>query len=351
MTIALKYVQRQANYHYFRFPGAKRVRLEGMPGSPEYMAQYELLLASTRPVDKPAIVPARIGFLPSSVGWVIERFLASKKFTGKAAGTQVAYRRVLDLIKREIGGCDIADMRRSHVKRMTADIAAAHTASVADMALRLTSALWKFARDLPDCKIDDDTANPARDIEARYQVEQEHLPWPASVQHKFLDGAPADMRLAFALALYTGQRRGDICKMKWADIDAKGVLHVTQEKTGAHVPMRLHRELVKILATTPRKGEYILTSRSGKRCPIALTHAIQRRLRAVGCGDQYALHGLRKTAATMLAEAGATETELMRVFGWATSKQATYYTRKASARTIVDNAMIKWEQADQREAA
>ena len=52
------------------------------------------------------------------------------------------------------------------------------------------------------------------------------------------------------------------------------------------------------------------------------------------------------TAATILAENGATEAELMRVFGWKTSKQATYYIRKANAGQIIDNAMTtKWEMA------
>jgi hypothetical protein len=52
----LKYVQRQGSYHYFRHPRCERVRLNGTPGSTEYLDHYRRLLERTRPTA-PAPAP------------------------------------------------------------------------------------------------------------------------------------------------------------------------------------------------------------------------------------------------------------------------------------------------------
>ncbi|MEW5994981.1 MAG: hypothetical protein AB1744_11380 [Candidatus Zixiibacteriota bacterium] len=45
-------------------------------------------------------------------------------------------------------------------------------------------------------------------------------------------------------------------------------------------------------------------------------------------------HGLRKTGATIAAEHGATEHQLMAIFGWESPKQAALYTRKANRKRL-----------------
>jgi len=47
-------------------------------------------------------------------------------------------------------------------------------------------------------------------------------------------------------------------------------------------------------------------------------------------------HGLRKASATILAEAGATEHQLMAIFGWSDSKMAQHYTKAAQSKRIID---------------
>ena len=43
------FVEHGRAYHYFRRRGARRVRLPGMPWSPEFMAAYEKALARSQP--------------------------------------------------------------------------------------------------------------------------------------------------------------------------------------------------------------------------------------------------------------------------------------------------------------
>ena len=49
--------------------------------------------------------------------------------------------------------------------------------------------------------------------------------------------------------------------------------------------------------------------------------------------------GLRKAGATIAAERGASERQLMAIFGWQTSKQAVLYTRAAEQKVLAGGAM------------
>ena len=52
-------------------------------------------------------------------------------------------------------------------------------------------------------------------------------------------------------------------------------------------------------------------------------------------------HGLRKAGATIAAENGASDRQLMAMFGWATARQAGVYTRKASSKTLAREAALR----------
>ncbi|MGB0055733.1 MAG: hypothetical protein WBQ20_03070, partial [Methyloceanibacter sp.] len=77
----------------------------------------------------------------------------------------------------------------------------------------------------------------------------------------------------------------------------------------------------------------------------AQTH---RRLSAWASGDACkaagvpgSAHGVRKIAATRAADAGATEAELMAIFGWTDPKMAALYTRTANRKRLAAQAMEK----------
>ena len=54
-------------------------------------------------------------------------------------------------------------------------------------------------------------------------------------------------------------------------------------------------------------------------------------------------HGVRKIASNRMALAGATDSEMMAVFGWTDPKMAAYYTRKADRTRLAAHALIKLE--------
>ncbi|RWQ87467.1 MAG: hypothetical protein EOS85_05990 [Mesorhizobium sp.] len=53
------------------------------------------------------------------------------------------------------------------------------------------------------------------------------------------------------------------------------------------------------------------------------------------------MHGLRKAGATLAAENGATDEDLMAIFGWTSKQQTTLYTRSASRKRIAGRAIHK----------
>ena len=52
-------------------------------------------------------------------------------------------------------------------------------------------------------------------------------------------------------------------------------------------------------------------------------------------------HGIRKAGATIAADNGATEHELMATFGWESPKQAALYTKKANRRRLAGSGAAK----------
>ena len=58
-------------------------------------------------------------------------------------------------------------------------------------------------------------------------------------------------------------------------------------------------------------------------------------------GIDKSAHGLRKTAATLLAEAGGTGKELMAAFGWKSERMAAFYTLEADRKRLSLRASTK----------
>ena len=157
--------------------------------------------------------------------------------------------------------------------------------------------------------------NPAHVVARVHTDRKSHKPWPDEVVDKALTVSDPTLHLALSLLLYTGQREGDVIKMKWTDIRDDEIL-VEQEKTGTKVWIPLHRNLKGLLDQTLRNGDFILnTSRGG---PFAssqsLYEKIKTMLRRIGDGG-YVPHGLRATAAVRLIEAGCSKDQAAAITG------------------------------------
>ena len=97
--------------------------------------------------------------------------------------------------------------------------------------------------------------------------------------------------------------------------------------------MPVHPELVRAINACPPKGLYIIESAFGRGyAKEALGNRMHDLARAAGV--RKSAHGLRKAAASRVAEAGASEAQLMALFGWTDPAMARLYTRAANAKKL-----------------
>ena len=136
-------------------------------------------------------------------------------------------------------------------------------------------------------------------------------------------------RLAFALLLYTGQRVGDVVKLKRSDI-SDGMIQLVQQKTGVPLSIPIHPALERAIRMGPTKGLYLVGDQNGR--PIAaasLTRLIKRAVAIAELPDRCKPHGLRKAILRRLAEHGATAKQIAAVSGHKTLGEVERYTRAA----------------------
>jgi integrase len=327
--------------HYFRRKGYASVPLPP-PGSPGFMAAYEA--ANTLPIA-PAVTcaSARVRFLPGSLGWAIERFMASDEYRDRADNTKKQDRYIFDELRAAFGAGMLRDLRDRHVKTIRDHCRQKFSTSVADAAVSRISVLWEFADQHLDIDL---SADPTVGVARVHKAKSKHEPWPDHVLAAFEANAPGHLRFAVMLCLYTGQRRSDVVKMKWSQFDGETIEVPVQQKTGEYVAVPCHHRLRSILSTMPRRSEFILTGERGQPYKAAsLAGLIKRQLKAIGING-YSVHGLRSNAAQRLAEAGCTPSEIMSVTGHRSVAMAMHYAKRVEKKKLAKSAIDKWEAAD-----
>lgn len=338
VQVDLKYVKAERGrdgrerYWYFRRSG-RRWRLPGEPLSATFMEAYQQLLAETAPaVAAPPIKP-----LPGSMKALAVQYYASPEFLERATATQRMYRMVIDPLVKKYGQDPIALIERRHVKRWRDE--RAETPGVANMVVKVASVLLKYAVE-NDYRRD----NPATKIKLFKLGE-----WRAWTDNELAAyerrWAPGTMqRRAYALARYTGQRRGDLAAMTRASRQ-DGAIRVRQQKTGKTLLVHEHAELTAELARGEQGHMALLTQPSGEAfTPYDLSMAFGEWIEAAGLPDECVLHGLRKVAARDLADAGCTAHEIASVTGQSMI-EVQRYTRAANQQKLAQAAILKLERS------
>jgi integrase len=314
---------------YFRRAGHKKVRLPCLPWSPEFMAAYEEALAG-QPVQ---IGSARVR--PGTLRALAVSYFASPTFRTKKPSTQYTYRNVIDRLCQGHGDKRPALLQREHVIRLIA--ARAGTPGTANALRRSLRALMQHAVEI-GMRADD----PTRDVRAIPVRGDGYHSWSESEIAQFERHHPAGSRarLAFALLLYTGQRRSDVVRMGRQHTRG-GAIEVKQVKTGREVWIPVHEALASIIAETATSNLTFLVTDQGKPYSAAgFGNWFRDQCRAAGLHGCSA-HGLRKAAARRLAEAGCSAHEISAITGHASLREVARYTEAADRRKLAASAMAK----------
>jgi integrase len=275
--------------------------LRGEPGTPEFIHSYNE--ACARKVIPP------IGALLS----ILQAFQASEDFTGLADSTRCSYVSLIKRIEKEFSDFPLSaltDRRTRGVFMAWRDrIAAASGRRQADYAWDVLARVlsWALDRGLV-------LANPCTRGGRLYRGSRRENVWMPADEAAFLERAPARLHLAMLLALWTGQRQGDLLRLSWNAYDGKHI-RLRQSKTGARVVIPVGAPLRAALDAAPKVSPIILTNQHGKPWRSeSFRWSWNRACKAAGIVG-LTFHDLRGTAVTRLALAGATEAEIATITG------------------------------------
>jgi len=185
--------------------------------------------------------------------------------------------------------------------------------------------------------------NPARDVQYMKSNNPDgHHTWTIEEVERFEKHHPIGTKahLALALLLYTGQRRADVVLMG-RQHERGGWLRFTQQKNQdtkpVHLEIPIRPELRRVLDASPLGDMVYLVTEFGK--PFSFNgFGNWFRDRCVEAGVPGRAHGLRKAAATRLADAGASVHEIMAITGHRTLKEVERYTRAANQKRLAASA-------------
>lgn len=329
-VIALKNVKtvmdRNGNpRRYLRVKGQKLVRLPDDPmDSPEFLAAYADAMKRAKGVT---LQPAK-----GTISALCTSFLLCREFKDNSDSYRSILRRHCMAIEAFAGHGFAKDLLPKHI---TADMAPL-TASVALARLKTWRAICKHGM-ATGALLTDPTAtikrpeqpkNAGHEAWTRDEVAAFRARWPIGTTQ----------RAIFELLHWTGARISDAVKLGPGMVRKEGVLSFRQQKTGepANVAWTcalppfadpVDRDLM-LAAISHLSGQmtFLATrndrTRSGKSIGGDVSAAARK------AGVRKSAHGLRKTRATLLAEGGATASQIAAWTGHKTLAEVEHYTKE-----------------------
>jgi integrase len=115
-----------------------------------------------------------------------------------------------------------------------------------------------------------------------------------------------------------------------AIVDGKHILSIKQEQTGNNVTIPVLPPIWEALNAMPNSGQlaFLVTDKGKPFTSGGLGNWFRECCNEAGL-QHCSAHGLRKAAATRMAEHGGTTHQLMSWFGWTSVSEAERYTKKA----------------------
>lgn len=334
MLLKLKYLQtvkdRYGGYRtYFRRKGHPSLRLPDK-NHPNFLSAYHNALAAS---EKPREIPT----LPhDTLDQCISAWTRSPHFQGLRASTKNTYRNILTRIQKEaFAQFKLKDFERRHIRKIRDRIA--DRPAAANRELKLLRAIFRFA-------IDEEliATDPTSGIKLLREVQEGQRSWSEEEVAQYLAywGEGTKQRCALLLMLYTGQRRGDIVRLGWRHVDGE-YLRFTQEKTGTSLAIPILPPLRAALNLCPKCHPSFLMAERLRPKPYSANGFYNNFVdwvRASGLSSALTPHGLRKTAATRLAEAGCTPHQIAAITGHKTLSEVSRYTKQVSQERMADEA-------------
>jgi integrase len=313
---------------YVRIGHGPRVRLRAEYGTSEFDTEYRAAVAGA---------PARKMPSTSSLAWLLVRYRETTAWSDLSAATRRQRDNIFKQVMETAG-------HESYASITTATIEAgkerrAATPAQARNFLDAMRGLFRWALKTALLKVDPTAGvrNPPR------KKGDGFLPWTEADMATYEARWPIGTRQRVWLDViaYTGLRRGDAVRLGRQHV-RNGVASIKTEKSGLTLEVSL--PILPVLQATLDAGPcgdltFIVGANGRPLTKESFGNEFKAACKEAGVPGS--AHGVRKIAATRAAEAGATEAELMAIFGWTDPKMAAHYTRTANRKRLAAQAMEK----------
>ena len=245
---------------------------------------------------------------------VLQGYQASTEFTDLMPRTRRDYTLQIRLIEKDFGDLPLRALTERGCRGLFMewrDKLALKSRRQADYAWVVLARVlsWSLNRGLV-------AANPCERGGRLYRGSRADKVWTLEYELAFLERAPRHLHLPLTLALWTGQRQGDLLRLTWSAYDGNRIT-LKQSKTGARVCIPVGSPLKAALDATPKRSPIILVNLDGKPWTAdGFRSSWRKACRSAGVVG-VTFNDLRGTAVTRLALAGATEAEIATLTGHA----------------------------------
>jgi integrase len=314
---------------YVRKGHGKRIRLRAEYGAPEFWSEYRAALEGAPQAS------ATGKAAPQSFAWAIDHYRASNAWKAFSEATRNQRDPIYTALEKTIGREPLARITEATIQNsMDARRERPHSANNFLKAMR---GFFKWAASEGKLVAADPTRgstllkgpNAKLGIHTwtEEEVERFEARWPIGTR----------ARLAFDLLLYTGLRRGDVVKVGRQHV-RNGVITIRTEKgrnsdKDNAVFIRILPPLARsIEATKTGDLSYLVTREQTPFVKGSFGNWFKACCRAAGCPGS--AHGLRKAGASRAAMNGASERQLMAMYGWTDADMARHYTEAANRQRL-----------------
>ena len=287
---------------------------------------------------------------------LIQAYQSSPEWASMAQSTRSDWSRYLSYVEKVWGHTRVDGFKPRHVLELRdayADIAPAPPGvltkprseyavrpAAANNLLRSLSAMiaWSIPRGWRD-------DNPCDHV-PKLPSGDGYSPWSWEDIALFRQVASPRFVHAQALALYTGQRQGDVLGMLWTRI-RDNMISVRQEKTNTQLWIPMHRDLARIVAEMKRTSVTMVSNSAGSPWT---KHGFKASWQKQMADNRLAplrkrhlvFHGLRKSSVVFLLEAGCTDAEVASITGQS-REMVEHYAKQVNQRRLAASAILKWE--------
>lgn len=283
-------------------------RLQGEPGTAEFIASYNAACATRSAAPSGTLLALTRGYQ------------LSQDFLGLRDRTQDDYRRQIEKIEQKFGDCPQKALARPETRGIFMDWRdelALKSKRQADYAWTVLALILAWAKSRGKIAL-----NPCERGGRVYNGSRVDNIWQIDDEKAFLESAPGHLHLPLLLALWTGQRQGDLLRLTWKAYDGE-IIRLRQSKSvgkrrrvvNVLVPVGAPLKAALDAAAKTKKSPIILLNSDGKPWTSDGFRASFGKARDNAKIVGVTFNDLRGTAVTRLALVGCTEAEIVAITG------------------------------------